>query len=381
METKYIKYKSKTPNTNNDITKIKFPYYNLFYDFSISKFKKLVKDNNPKIINHIPDNIVNRNEITRFNDKYLFIELNWNSSEELDSITDYFTEKCRIQCHTSDKITPLDYWKKNKDQLINKTTNLKELRSIVYKNSGYCSGFRISVALTVLKIFKAKKWLDISAGWGDRLISAIGYDVDLYCGVDPNECLHSNYQKIIKTLVPLKDQDKYILIKDGFETAKLPNEKFDLVFSSPPFFDVEVYSTNKEDSITQYKKGDDWYNKFLLPSIRKANDYLTDNGHLVLYIGEGKTYKYLDKMLNDVNKFMNYKGKFFYYYDDTHYLKRFFVWANKLNGTGFQRLVREAIQKIPYGETRTYSEIAENINDSHAYRAVANACGLINWHC
>jgi len=141
--------------------------------------------------------------------------------------------------------------------------------------------------------------------------------------------LHPNYQKIIKTLVPPIDQHKYILIKDGFETAKLPNEKFDLVFSSPPFFDVEFYSSEKTDSITQYNQGDQWYNNFLLPSIKKANEYLSTDGHLVLYIGEGKTYKYLDKMVNDVNKFMKYNGKFFYYYDDKYFIKRFFVWSKK----------------------------------------------------
>lgn len=327
MDTEYIKYKSKS--NNNNINKLEFPYYNLFYDFSINKFKKLVKNNNPKIIKHLPSNIVNRNEIAKLNNEYLFIELNWNNTQELDSITDYFTEQCRIHCHTHDGITPFEYWNKHKDQLIKHTNNIKELRSKVYKDSGFCSGFRISVALTVLKLFNAKKWLDISAGWGDRLISAIGHNVDLYCGVDPNECLHPNYQKIIKTLVPPKDQHKFILIQDGFETAKLPNEKFDLVFSSPPFFDVEFYSSEKTDSITQYNQGEQWYNNFLLPSIKKANNYLSTDGHLVLYIGEGKTYKYLDKMVNDVNKFMKYNGKFFYYYDDKYFIKRFFVWSKK----------------------------------------------------
>lgn len=43
--------------------------------------------------------------------------------------------------------------------------------------------------------------------------------------------------------------------------------------------------------------------------------------------------------------------------------------------TAFQRLVLDALQKIPYGETRSYSDIAESIGKPTSIRAVANACG------
>ena len=39
----------------------------------------------------------------------------------------------------------------------------------------------------------------------------------------------------------------------------------------------------------------------------------------------------------------------------------------------FQREALQAIFRIPYGETRTYAEIAEQINRPHAYRAVGRA--------
>ena len=43
--------------------------------------------------------------------------------------------------------------------------------------------------------------------------------------------------------------------------------------------------------------------------------------------------------------------------------------------TDFQRLVWREIEKIPYGETRSYQEIAIRIGMPKSYRAVANACG------
>ena len=43
--------------------------------------------------------------------------------------------------------------------------------------------------------------------------------------------------------------------------------------------------------------------------------------------------------------------------------------------TDFQRLVWTEIEKIPYGETRSYKDIATRIGMPKSYRAVANACG------
>lgn len=46
-----------------------------------------------------------------------------------------------------------------------------------------------------------------------------------------------------------------------------------------------------------------------------------------------------------------------------------------LDGTDFQKLVWEQLLLIPFGETRTYSDIAICIGKPKAYRAVSNACG------
>ena len=43
-------------------------------------------------------------------------------------------------------------------------------------------------------------------------------------------------------------------------------------------------------------------------------------------------------------------------------------------GTEFQIKVWEELSKIPFGETRTYKEVAEAIGHPKSSRAVANAC-------
>lgn len=45
-----------------------------------------------------------------------------------------------------------------------------------------------------------------------------------------------------------------------------------------------------------------------------------------------------------------------------------------VRATAFQRRVWEALRKIPYGNTRTYSEIARAVGNGKATRAVARAC-------
>lgn len=45
-----------------------------------------------------------------------------------------------------------------------------------------------------------------------------------------------------------------------------------------------------------------------------------------------------------------------------------------ISATAFQQRVWDALQRIPYGQTRSYSEIAEAVGSPRAVRAVASAC-------
>lgn len=55
-------------------------------------------------------------------------------------------------------------------------------------------------------------------------------------------------------------------------------------------------------------------------------------------------------------------------------LKRFHCHLD-LKGTPFQKKVWTALRKIPYGQTRSYGEIAQRIGHPKAFRAVGNANG------
>lgn len=51
-----------------------------------------------------------------------------------------------------------------------------------------------------------------------------------------------------------------------------------------------------------------------------------------------------------------------------------FDFPYELRGTPFEVSVWQAVMKIPYGETRTYGEIARAVGHPKAWRAVAAAC-------
>ncbi len=53
--------------------------------------------------------------------------------------------------------------------------------------------------------------------------------------------------------------------------------------------------------------------------------------------------------------------------------KKSFSIPIKIEGTDFQKKVWQEVLKIPYGENRSYKDIAININNSKAYRAVGTA--------
>jgi len=132
--------------------------------------------------------------------------------------------------------------------------------------------------------------LDFAAGWGDRLISSISCNLDCYVGVDPNKELMDGHNSIIKMFAP-NDIHKYKIIYEPFQSCELPeNQTFDLVFTSPPFFDLEIYNNEKGQSVIDFPRFEDWIVHFLFKSLHKAWKKLDKDGHMAIHISDyGKT--------------------------------------------------------------------------------------------
>lgn len=310
--------------SNKKLKPIDYPLYNKYYNLSLEHFNNLIKKFKPVIIDYIPNKLKYKNTIEKCNGKYLLIKEDWDGNEEINNVTDYFSEIVRIRCNFKNNKSPFDYWVQHYKNF--EKMDIKNLRDKMYRETKFCNNFRVSVAMTIFDLFNANKVLDISAGWGDRLIAAIGYGVKKYVGVDPNEDLHPCYAKIIETLVEQSRRKNFVLIKDGFEYAKIPKCKYDLVFSSPPFFDLEEYSVSEKDSLVTHPTAQSWYDDFLIPSLNKAYSNLIIGGFMVLYIADAPNTKYVENMVLYLNGIMKYYGSIYYFYETSYNPRRMYVW-------------------------------------------------------
>jgi hypothetical protein len=65
--------------------------------------------------------------------------------------------------------------------------------------------------------------------------------------------------------------------------------KIDLVFTSPPYFNREVYSEDENQSCHKYGDSyDSWKNGFLIPTLKTAAEWLKPGGHLLWNIADLK---------------------------------------------------------------------------------------------
>lgn len=152
-----------------------------------------------------------------------------------------------------------------------------------------CCQFPASIAKDVIVTFKGTRVLDFSTGWGGRLLGAIAADVELYHGFDPNSALQEGHDEIISSLVPVEIRSNFSIRYEPFETATVASQEYDLVFTSPPFFDFELYSEEAGQSILSYPDLEDWVVRFLFASVKKAWEVLEEDGHFVIHLQDGES--------------------------------------------------------------------------------------------
>jgi tRNA1(Val) A37 N6-methylase TrmN6 len=216
-------------------------------------------------------------------------------------LSDMFQEENRMKCKFFSAISsPNDYFRKNVKLLAtsiinkNKPITSHNMREELYHTVKECSSFKSSHLSFMIRLFNAKSVLDPCSGWGDRLIACMAEGVR-YVGVDPNTELHPKYQEMINFFTPKQNRKKYTMIENTIQNATIPNEKFDLVFTSPPYFKIEQY--NNKGRVIDCNE-DDWFNNFMKPMISKSCSRINNGGHLVIVINQLPHEKYIQTMID-----------------------------------------------------------------------------------
>lgn len=123
----------------------------------------------------------------------------------------------------------------------------------------------------------ARVW-DPCAGYGGRLFGAAAAKVR-YLGTDIEpETVEGN-----RALARDIGFDAEVRLQSALD-ADVP--EVDLVFTSPPYFDVEQYSDREGQPHVSYDGLGDWLEHFLRPLVGKARDVLCSGGRLVLALSE-----------------------------------------------------------------------------------------------
>lgn len=328
----YIKHQYITKTTMLDIAElsllmalyikyinVKFPYKKIKNPYKL--FLNLVKYKS----NYVKTSEFGVNYQNYFKTEYIerkmgyMISDKYGDYEQINVLTDFFQEKCRLKCKRYDmEHAPIVYWNTTSFlslillKMMEKKIDLTNynIREYFYKNVYECGTFKLTVVTSILQIFKSKRILDISSGWGDRLIGAISRDeyIEYYHGCDPNTCVYKNYAKIIKYFNV--NPKKYIIQNTGFENMKL-DKTYDLIFTSPPYFDLEDYTQEGSQSIHTYDNLLDWLKKFLFFSLQKAWSNLETNGYMIISIEDKINEKmnifehYTEPMILFVNAFLS----------------------------------------------------------------------------
>jgi len=129
--------------------------------------------------------------------------------------------------------------------------------------------------------------LDTSMGFGSRM-SAVLLSGHNYCGFDPNRDLFEKLKQYLKFLRDnelIKKEQKCGLYCCGSELYKPElNNKFDVSFTSPPYFNLEKYSDDTCESTKNYDNYELWVNNFVIPTVKNTYKYLKIGGHAMINI-------------------------------------------------------------------------------------------------
>jgi hypothetical protein len=162
--------------------------------------------------------------------------------------------------------------------------------------SGYrlANEFRPAIARDIYRRFladvPAPRILDPSHGWGGRLIGFLAAQLQgsTYYGVDPSIKTSLGVVELFNFLKESGIPGNAFIFNKPFEDMPedvIEPESFDLVFTSPPYFDTEEYSTEDTQSYIKYPKFDQWVEGFYAPYLTKAISAAKSGAPVVMNVG------------------------------------------------------------------------------------------------
>lgn len=176
------------------------------------------------------------------------------------------------------------------------TPYLSEIKRGIY----FCCGLTKNtmyrpqmMKLACLK-YQPNRVLDPCAGWGGRMLGAVSADAH-YTAFEPNTTTYNNLMKIVDFLGIHKNVT--LICDDARNMKQYDIPKVDMVLTSPPYFDLEVYAHEDTQSIKNMNTYQDWADGFLREVIKLGLDHLNENGVSCWNVGKVKNRDMNDDVL------------------------------------------------------------------------------------
>lgn len=241
----------------------------------------------------------------------------------------YMRHSFSVPCNSMK--TPMDIF--NDDELFRKAIykrikfgdNISDsgIRKIlkIFSGTQCVSNFRPTASGAIYRHFcnKGDTTWDMSSGYGGRLLGSVLGGVK-YIGTEPCTETYNGLNELISDF----NIDAKIM-HHGSEIKFLDDNSIDFVFTSPPYFNTEQYSTEESQSYIKYPTKDEWLNGFLYNSCLNAYNALKPNKYFVINIANVKSYPDLEF---DTNKLLQKIG---FTYIDTYKLL-----LSNLNSKGYK---------------------------------------------
>ena len=199
--------------------------------------------------------------------------------------------------------------KQSFEVLMKETDQTKEIiRGILRRVTGaqMVSNFRPVTASALYKLFcdEGDTVLDMSCGWGGRLLASIKAKVN-YIGTDPNTQTIKGLNQMITTF---GDKARtYELLTMGSE-EHIPNKNsLDFAFTSPPYYDTEKYSKEKTQSYIKFKTLEEWKVGFLKKTLENVYHGLKPNKFMALNVADVRNYETFEKDTKQFAKDVGFK--------------------------------------------------------------------------
>ena len=126
--------------------------------------------------------------------------------------------------------------------------------------------------------------LDPTMGWGGRLIGACALNLPKYIGIDANQYLSEPYKRMMDFVANKTETKIQVFFQDAL-TVDYSKFKYDMVFTSPPYYNIEIYrKAGKGKMTSDMISKEKWNTEFYKPLFQKTWENMQTPGYYCLNI-------------------------------------------------------------------------------------------------